>query len=70
MMSEKLAGYMKEWNEEVNRPVKTSAEIFRNDMELESIQRAIAFVYEEEKESLTEQEREEVERILSIEYIS
>ena len=70
MMSEKLTGYMKEWKEEVNRPVETSAEIFINDMELESIQRAIAFVYEEEKESLTEQEREEVERILSIEYIS
>lgn len=60
-MSEKLKGYIREWNEGIeNGPVRD-----RDFKELYSIQDAIRVVYAAEKENLTAEEKAVVEAILS-----
>lgn len=65
-MSEELRKYINEWNAEQAKPETAETSFQKKDRELYSIQNEIRRLYEQEKESLTEEESQEAEKILSV----
>jgi len=59
IMSEQLRKYVEQWNELAN-----GQDSWRRDKELFDLQGSIRFMYEKEKDFLTSQEKEKVNKIL------